>query len=222
MNSNKPNIGVLMIRIHNAVTRGLNSALKNSESYIANGYPDAAIQNGFITYARALAWVINAHHQSEDNVVFPYLRLKLPSAPVDKLSADHKKMDVFLEKMQESLNMMAVQPQGGEPLKKFNAAVAEIFSIWGPHIRIEVENLYEENIPDSVMNTDEQINLMKSAAGFSMKVEDPGMLLPFILYNLKGEDRAYLEHTLPPFFLQELVPVVWKEKWEPMKPFLLD
>jgi len=222
MSSNKPNIGVLMMHIHSAVTRGLQVTSEKSEGYIMNGYPDAAAQDGFITYARALGWVINAHHQSEDNVVFPYLKTKLPNAPFDKLSADHKKMDVFLEELHEALNMMAVQPQGGEPLKMLNIAVTSIAEIWTPHIGIEVKNLYKASITDAVMNADEQLNLMKDAAGFSMKVEDPGMLLPFILYNLKTDDRAYMEHTIPPFFLQELLPVVWKGKWEPMKPFLLD
>lgn len=221
MSSNKPNIGVLMMHIHSAVTRGLEVAGEKCESYIKDGYPDAETQDGFITYARALVWVINAHHQSEDNVVFPYLRAKLPTAPFDKLSADHKKMDVFLDAMQEALNMMAVQPQGGEPLKNLNDAVKSIAGIWTPHIGIEVKNLYEPSITDAVMNADEQLNLMKDAASFSMKVEDPGMLLPFILYNLKTDARAYMENTMPPFFLQELLPVVWKSKWEHMKPFLL-
>jgi hemerythrin-like domain-containing protein len=222
MSSNKPNIGVLMMHIHSAVTRGLEVAGEKCEGYMKDGYPDAATQDGFITYARALVWVINAHHQSEDNVVFPYLKTKLPAAPFDKLSADHKKMDVFLDAMQEALNMMSVQPQGGEPLRKFRNAVENITEIWKPHIAIEVHNLYEANITDAVMSADEQLNLMKDAAAFSMKVEDPGMLLPFILYNLKTDDRSYMEHTLPTFFLQELLPVVWKAKWEPMKPFLLN
>jgi hemerythrin-like domain-containing protein len=222
MSNNKPNIGVLMMHIHSAVTRGLELAAEKSEAYINNGYPDAVVQDGFITYARALGWVINAHHQSEDNVVFPYLMAKLPKAPFDKLSADHKKMDVFLEELQEALNMMAVQPQGGEPLKKLNDAVSSIAEIWAPHIAIEVHKLYEAKITDAVMSADEQLKLMKDAASFSMKVEDPGMLLPFILYNLETDGRAYIEHTLPPFFLQEMLPVVWKGKWEPMKPFLLE
>jgi len=46
--------------------------------------------------------------------------------------------------------------------------------------------------------------------------------LPFILYNLSVEDREIMAQHMPPVVIQELVPVVWKEHWEPMKPFLLD
>jgi hemerythrin-like domain-containing protein len=222
MDSNTPNIGVLMVHIHNAVTRGLDVAIERSAAFIKDGYPDAKTQDSFITYARTLGLLINAHHLTEDNVVFPYLRLKLPKAPFKKLSADHKKMDGLLKDIQIACNMMAVQPQGGEPLKNLNIAVTGISEIWHPHIAIELFNIYEAKRTEDVMSTDEQIKLMTDAAMYSMKEGDPGYMVPFILYNLQGDDRAYMEHTLPAPFLKELIPVVWKNKWEPMKPFILD
>ena len=36
-----------------------------------------------------------------------------------------------------------------------------------------------------------------------------------------GADRAYMAGEMPPIISQELVPVVWKDQWAPMKPFLL-
>jgi hemerythrin-like domain-containing protein len=219
---NKPNIGVLMVRIHNAVTRGLAVSIERSDEFIKNGYPDPATQDGFITYARTLGMLINAHHLTEDNVVFPYLKTKLPKAPFDKLSADHKTMDSVLKEIQVAVNMMAVQPQGGEPLKNLNIAVKRISEIWHPHIAIELFNIYEAKRTEDVMSAEEQIKLMTDAAMYSTKEGDPGYLIPFILYNLQAEDRAYMEHTLPAPFLKELIPVVWKNKWEPMKPFLID
>jgi hypothetical protein len=219
---NKPNIGVLMVRIHNAVTRGLAVSIERSADFIKNGYPDAATQDGFITYARTLGNLINAHHLTEDNVVFPYLKTKLPKAPFDKLSADHKTMDSILKEVQIAVNMMSVQPQGGEPLKALNSAVTRISEIWHPHIAIELYNIYEAKRTEDVMTTDEQIKLMTDAAMYSTKEGDPGYLIPFILYNLQADERAYMEHTLPAPFLNELIPVVWKNKWEPMKPFLIE
>jgi hypothetical protein len=50
---------------------------------------------------------------------------------------------------------------------------------------------------------------------------DP-VLVPFILYNLSAEDRAIMAQQMPPAVSQELVPIVWKEQWAPMVPFLLD
>jgi hypothetical protein len=46
--------------------------------------------------------------------------------------------------------------------------------------------------------------------------------VPFILYNLSAEDRAIMAQQMPPAVSQELVPIVWKEQWAPMVPFLLD
>jgi hypothetical protein len=43
-----------------------------------------------------------------------------------------------------------------------------------------------------------------------------------MLYNLEGADRAHFMAVLPPEITQQLVPVVWKDEWAPMKPFLLD
>jgi len=218
----KPNIGVLMVRIHNAVTRGLAVSIERSDDFIKNGYPDAATQDGFITYARTLGILINAHHLTEDNVVFPYLKTKLPKAPFDRLSADHKIMDPILKEMQTAVNMMAIQPQGGDPLKNLNSAVTRISEIWHPHIAIELFNIYDAKKTDDVMSIDEQLKLMMAASQYSLKEGDPGLLVPFILYNLQAEDRANMARTLPPFFLQEMIPVVWKNKWAPMKPFLID
>jgi hypothetical protein len=50
---------------------------------------------------------------------------------------------------------------------------------------------------------------------------DP-VVMPFILHNLSPEDRAVMAGQMPPVVSQELVPVVWREQWAPMKPFLLD
>lgn len=211
-----------MVHIHNAVTRGLDVAIERSDYYMKNGYPDAKTQDGFVTYARTLGLLINAHHMTEDNVVFPYLRPILPDAPFDKLSADHKTMDGILEEIQVAANMMAVQPQGGEPLKNLNSAMARIAEIWHPHITTELLKIYDPKKTEDVMSTEEQLKLMMDAAMYSTKEGDPGYLVPFILYNLESEDRAYMEHTLPPALLQELIPVVWKYKWEPMKPFMID
>ena len=39
--------------------------------------------------------------------------------------------------------------------------------------------------------------------------------------NMATESSLSLTRMLPPIVIQQLVPVVWKEKWEPMRPFLL-
>ncbi len=48
------------------------------------------------------------------------------------------------------------------------------------------------------------------------------LVIPFVLYNLTGQDRTMIEQVMPPLVTQQLVPGAWKEKWAPMKPFLFD
>jgi hypothetical protein len=50
----------------------------------------------------------------------------------------------------------------------------------------------------------------------------PSLGVPFVLYNLPAQERAIQARTMPSAVVEELVPVVWKEQWAPMQPFLLD
>jgi hypothetical protein len=47
------------------------------------------------------------------------------------------------------------------------------------------------------------------------------LVIPFLLYNLPLEDRIIFSQGMPPILTEQMVPVVWKDKWAPMKPFLL-
>jgi hypothetical protein len=46
-------------------------------------------------------------------------------------------------------------------------------------------------------------------------------MVPFLLYNLPPEDREVFSQGLPVEIIQHFVPVVWKEQWASMTPFLL-
>jgi hypothetical protein len=48
------------------------------------------------------------------------------------------------------------------------------------------------------------------------------LAVPFLLYNVESDDRAHFFAVMPPEITQQLVPVVWKDEWASMKPFLLD
>ena len=47
-------------------------------------------------------------------------------------------------------------------------------------------------------------------------------LCGFLLYNLPAPERKVFSAGMPDELLQTLVPVVWKEQWQAMAPFLLD
>lgn len=73
------------------------------------------------------------------------------------------------------------------------------------------------------MSPDNQAQLSATSAKFSQVYSRPPFLvIPFLVFNLAGADRAAFTQTIPKVVLEELVLKEWKEKWEPMKSFLLD
>lgn len=155
-------------------------------------------------------------------MVFPYLKPKLSAAPFDQLSADHKKMDEVLKEIQVAIEAAATQAQSSAWLNSLNLAVTKLAEIWHPHIDIEQLYLYAIEKTEAVMNVDEQTKLIADAAAHALQQGDLGFLVPFILYNLPTKERAEMAQTMPTVIIKEMVPVVWKNKWEPMEPFLLD
>jgi hemerythrin-like domain-containing protein len=220
--SGKPNIGAVMVRVHNAITRGLDVSSERSATFVREGYPDAATQEGLVTYVRTLASVLNAHHLSEDHVAFPYLRSKLPDAPYDELLAEHREMEEILEELQVAVEAVAAQAQAGDSLNALNGTVTRLAELWHPHIDKEQFYLYDIEKTEAVMDLDEQIQLSRELGEYSQQQGDPALMVPFLFYNLPPEERAEMAQAAPPALLQELLPVVWKEKWAPMEPFLLD
>jgi hemerythrin-like domain-containing protein len=220
--SNKPNIGAVMVRVHHAITRGLEVSSERSAAFVQGGYPDAATQGGFVTYVRTLASVLNAHHLSEDHVAFPYLRSKLPDAPYDELMAEHQEMEEILEELQAAIEAVAAEAQAGESLNALNGTVTRLAELWHPHIDKEHFHLYDIEKTEAVMDVDEQVQLSKEVGDYSQQQGEPALMVPFLFYNLSPEERALMAQAAPPALLQELLPVVWKEKWAPMEPFLLD
>jgi hypothetical protein len=47
------------------------------------------------------------------------------------------------------------------------------------------------------------------------------LIVPFLLYNLPPDKRTFFAGEMPPVVTEQLVPVAWKDKWAPMKPFLV-
>jgi hemerythrin-like domain-containing protein len=221
-NNSKPNIGTVMVIIHHAITRGLEVSIKQSTNFELSGYPDEAIQKGFATYIRTLDSVINAHHLSEDNIIFPILRTKLPDAPFDQLLADHRQMDGFLKEIKATVESMTIQAQNSDLLKNLNHNLIGLEEIWTPHIKKELFYIYDTAKTEAVMDVNEQIKLIQDVSNYSQQQGDPAFIMPFILYNLNPEERANLSQHMPPVLMQELVPITWKKQWSPMQPFLLD
>lgn len=218
-----PNIGATMVRIHSAITRGLDVCIERGTGFAQKGYPDAATQEGFVLYVQALVSVVSAHHISEDEVAFPYLRDKLPDVPFDKLTADHHVMEGMLEELKATAEAVAVEPQAGGSLSGLSRIVAEMADLWHPHIQIEERDIYSVETIAGVMDVDENVRVGRMLAEHAQKHVEPAYLgVPWLLYNMPPDERALFAQTMPPMVTEQLVPVAWKGQWAPMQPFLLD
>jgi len=219
----KPNVGADMLRIHRVITRSLDVSIQRGADFAREGFPSATIQEGFALYLRALAGVLNAHHLGEDETAFPYFRERIPDAPYDKLMADHRLIEAVLEKLEAATGAVAGNAQPGDSLHTLDGVLATLYRLWHPHIGIEESILYDPERVAALMDEEENVQLSQKMGESSQKhLHAPDVEIPFVLYNLGPEDRAIMTKMLPPVVTQQLVPLVWRAKWAPMKPFLLE
>jgi hypothetical protein len=93
--------------------------------------------------------------------------------------------------------------------------------VWVPHIGIEEQNFTGDKV-QSIMDMKEQVNLAEKLSKHGRQNSGPGPLaLPFMIYNLEGNDREAFVLRFPWIVKKVLVPVLWKGQWKPMIPFLL-
>jgi hypothetical protein len=76
---------------------------------------------------------------------------------------------------------------------------------------------------EELIEPQEHVRLMAQSTELSMKNIGPHYLvIPFMLYNLEPGPRSMLASGIPSEMTEQLIPVVWKDQWAPMKPFLLE
>ncbi len=216
----KPNISRDLMLIHRIISRGMSVAVEKGQQYLQNGFPDELTRRGYSDYVSCLVSIIEAHHLTEDEVAFPQFGFKIPAAPYLLLSADHQKMAAILEDIRESLDQF-LAGDSIYPLNSIIAGLKRLLEMWFPHIGIEESHFTEENI-DRALPINDQVELAGQFARHSQEHAHPDYLvIPFMLFNLSLPERKVFSRAMPPVVTEQLVPQVWKEKWQPMEPFLL-
>lgn len=218
----KPSVAKDFKRVHSVITRGLQITIEKTGDVIQRKSLDSCTFNGFLDYLRSLTSFLHAHHLTEDELAFPMFQKKSLEAPYDLLMKDHVKMIKILNGLNPVIQKLAANNQGSSSAKKIHKLLRKLQDIWGPHIQKE-ESHFTENDIGTRFSADEQKQMSMQFAEHAMKNSGPDYLVvPFILYNLSGEDRKIISQLMPPALTQELIPITWKDKWAPMKPFLLD
>ena len=211
-----------MIFIHRAITRALRVSIGQGSEFAQGGFPDAQTQTGFALYGKTLVSVLRGHHMSEDEVAFPRMRGMLPDVPFDRLMADHQVMDGLLDELEERAQAVATEAQPGPSLAELVNTATALSELWHPHIQIEEQRIYAADIIAAVMDADEDAQVGQELGEYAREHVQPLSLgLPFLLYNLPRQEREAYTATMPPMVTEQLVPIVWKEAWAPMQPFLL-
>jgi hypothetical protein len=202
------------------VTRGLDVSIENAARFAQEGLPQDSLGDGYRSYVAALLSFLTAHHLAEDAIAFPYFQERMPDLPVAQLEEEHERMQNLLDQAKEDLEGVGDEP--GPALRHLEGALRQIHDLWGPHIAIEEEHLGVQRLAE-MLPPEEHARLAGLLARHSQEHSGPDyLILPFALYNLPPEQRAVFSQSLPPMVTQQLVPLVWKEQWAPMQPFLLE
>jgi hypothetical protein len=208
------------LRIHRAITRGLNVCASKGSEYLDQGFPDPALQQGYALYLQTLTAVLSAHHLGEDEVAFPAFKLKFPEVPYGRLGADHIEIEKKLIQIKNTLPGLASDGSKAS-LAHAVESLKGILTMWAPHIHIE-ETSFNAAAIASAMTFDEQLQLSAEFGKHSQEhVGPPFFALPFVLFNLEKEDRAATAEGMPKELVEVLIPGEWRPKWAPMLPFLL-
>ena len=216
-----PNVAEDLLCIHAIITRGLNVSIERGRAFTQGGYPDAPAREGFIDYVRSLVSVLHAHHLTESDVVFPSFRARVPDAPFDLLIAQHRDLEPLLQQANAAIGEVSAEAAAGAALARLIGLLERVAGLWHPHIRVEEDHFSPDRLA-VLFDVEQHEALNRAAAGHSAQHSGPDYLVvPFLLHNLAPEKRRYFSRSMPPIVTEQLLPVVWKQKWAPMLPFLL-
>jgi hemerythrin-like domain-containing protein len=220
MNLPTPNLAQDLVRIHKVITRSIDVSLSKGKEYMQRGFADPTELAGYASYVHCMVTVLSSHHTGEDQIAFPELRKVIPSAPYSRLAAEHHQFSRQLDRLPA--------PITGLPAEAVNStstivnALEMISNLWPSHYQSE-ERYFDEAAIQAVLSLEEQRSISQATSKHSQDHSEPAYwVVPFILYNLEYADRMTMAAFFPPQIMAELVPVVWKDRWAPMKPLLLD
>ena len=210
-----------LVRIHRLISRALDVSTENCRSLAQGAAMVGPIRDGFASYLQTFVNVVHGHHTVEDLIFFPFFRDRLPEVPFDAFASEHNTMKALLEDMSTAIDSMAADTKMARASARLHDLLVQVAQTWHPHIRGEESHFTEERVaaaatPEELASLSDQISQHNQEHSRPLE-----LVVPFLLYNLEPEDRAIFSRQIPSFVVDELVPVTWKQQWEPMKPFLL-
>jgi len=202
--------------IHRAITRALSVLVEESRKFGSQDSVDHKITEGFRLYAHTFCDLLHAHHDGEEEIGFPRLRAQLSAEAVATLAGQHQDMLPAHHAIQTFVAAPIPWPQ--ETWRGIHRAALSLMPGWIAHRDAE-EKLIAEASKD--FSPREKAALAKDLEAHGMAHAGPGpLVVPFIIYNLEGKDRAAMCSLFPFILKGVLVPYVWRGAYKPMLPFL--
>ncbi|MEN6330168.1 MAG: hemerythrin domain-containing protein [Methanobacteriaceae archaeon] len=218
---NQSDVGEDFIRFHKIVTRSLKVGIENINEFLKEGAVEKSKREGFLKYVESFSSFLDGHHKVENQKVFPYFKPLLPDVPYVQLMTEHKEVEALLQEINSGVDNLRIKKDELGSLRHLKSGFGQIDHLWHSHILIEETQLYQK-VGSLNINPDEMIRIKNKFSEFFQEHTGPAYLVvPFALYNLTPPDRAILVAGFPEMVTKQLVPVDWKDKWIPMKPFLL-
>ena len=214
-------VGGGFVRVHGIITRALQVTNERSASFARTGYPDVRTGEGFTLCVQSLATLLHGHHVTEDDVAFPYFRSVTPKAPFDRISAQHQHMVETIDELEGAAEDATSPTRTSEALKSENAASVRMQDLWLPHVGLEERYVGPEHLA-SFLDMAERVRVGKMLSLEAQKHLRPlSRMVPFLLYNMTGEDRAIMAKGLLGLVGGLSVRLLWRRNWKAMSPFLL-
>ena len=214
-------LGEDYIKLHKAMTRGIDVSLENINKFLKVGELDNLNREGFLNYVQSFSWVLHGHHLVEDEKIFPYFRDRLPEVPYPQLIKEHEIFNLGLQEINSATNNLKSNNNELNSLKLLKSGFERLDNIWINHIGIENTQLYVM-IRSLNMEPGEMSKIEYESRGFFQEHSGPGyMVIPFVLYNLNQKDRKVITQGFPDEITDKLLLGDWKNKWISMQPYFL-
>ena len=203
--------------IHRVLSRPLDIGISHIDSCLGSKKVDMENHEGFKNYISSLATVFNAHHHGEDEILFPTFEKKINNADFSILKKQHKELHPLVLQITAKID---VDYPSINQYQEIRNLLKEVKDLWNRHRDKEEQIVELEMQPE--MSLAEQIELNNKLSKHGQSMSEPAnLVLPFLIYNLKGAERDEFTNDMPWILKKFIVPIVWKSKWEKMRPFLL-
>mgnify|MGYP001313873413 CR=1 FL=1 len=203
--------------IHKVLSRPLDVGILHLDKCLVLNEVDIEKHDGFKDYINSLVNVFSGHHDGEDEIMFPTFEKKIKDSDFSKLKEQHKKLHPLTEQIKNKVNIDSPTINNYKELRDL---LQETKDLWVEH-REEEEKTVELDL-EPLFSSKEQIELTDKLGKHGQSMSKPAtLILPFLIYNLESNDRAEFTSDMPWILKKFVVPVIWKKKWEKMKPFLL-